>query len=98
MFLWKVSFDELNKDESKSEATEKKNYEIQNKKRTANKYSTKHTIQKKRQNPVDYRNNSFDDSRLMIVEPHPKLDSDKLELLSNCYGQSMKNQANEYIA
>ena len=34
----------------------------------------------------------------MIAEPHPKLYSDELELLSNCYGQSMKNQLNEDIA
>ena len=34
----------------------------------------------------------------MIVEPHPKLDSDELEVLSNCYGQSMKNQSNEDIS
>ena len=34
----------------------------------------------------------------MIVYPHPKLDSDQLELLSNCYGQSMKNQSNKDIA
>ena len=34
----------------------------------------------------------------MIVDPHPKLDSDELELLSNCYGQSMKNQSNEDIS
>ena len=34
----------------------------------------------------------------MIVDPHPKLVSDEIELLSNCYGQSMKNQSNEDIA
>ena len=88
--LWKFSFNELTEDESQSEATETHNNRIQNKKRTANKYSIKHTIQRKRQKPVDYRNNSFDDFRLMILDPHPKLDSDELELLSNCYGQSMK--------
>ena len=26
---------------------------------------------------VDYRNNSFDDFRAMLVDPHPKLNSDK---------------------
>ena len=56
-FLWKFSFNELNEDESQSEATETHNDKIQNNKRTANKYSTKHTIQRKRQKPVDYRNN-----------------------------------------
>ena len=53
------------------------NDRIQNNKRTANKYSTKHNIQRKRQKPVDYRKNSFYDFRLMIVDPHPKLDSDE---------------------
>ena len=75
--MWKFSFNELNEDESQSEATEKHNDKIQNKKRTANKYSTRHTIQIKRQKPVDYRNHSFDDFRLTIVDPHPKLDSDE---------------------
>ena len=90
LFLWKFSFNELNEDESQSEATETHNDRIQNKKRTATKYSTKHNLQRKRQKPVEYRKNSFDDFRLMIVDPHPKLDSDELELLPNCYGQSMK--------
>ena len=47
--MWKFSFNELNEDESQSEAAETHNDKIQNKKRTANKYSTKHTIQRKRQ-------------------------------------------------
>ena len=85
-----VSFNKPNENESHSEATETHNDKIQNKKRTANKYSTKHNIQRKRQKPVDYRNNSFDDFRLMIVDPHPKLDSDESEFISNCYGQSIK--------
>ena len=74
--LWKFLFNEPNEDESQSEPTETHNYKIQNKKRTANKYSIKHNLQRKRQEPVDYRNNSFYDFRLMIVDPHPKLDSD----------------------
>ena len=49
-----------------------------NKNRTANNSSTKHNIQRKRQKIVDYRNSSFDDFRLVIVDPHPKLDSDEL--------------------
>ena len=55
--LWKFSFNKLNEDESQSEATETHNDKIQNKKRTANKYPTKHTIQRKIQKKVDYRNN-----------------------------------------
>ena len=89
---------EPNEDESQSEATEINNDKIQNKKRNANNYSTKHNLQKKRQKSVYYRNNSFDDFRLMIVYPPPKLDSDESELLSICYGQEMENQSNEVIS
>ena len=97
-YLWKFSFNELNEDESQSEATEIHNDKIQNKKITDNKYPTNHTLQRKRQKPFDYRNNLFDDFRLMIVDPHPKLDSDESEVLSNCYGQSMKNESNGNIS
>ena len=48
LFLWKFSFNELTEDKSQSEATETQNDKIQNKKRSATKYSTKHTIQRKR--------------------------------------------------
>ena len=89
--MWKFLFNELNEDESQSEATETHNEKIQNKKRTATKYPTKHTLLRKRQKSVDCRKNSLDDFMLMIVDPHPKLESDELELLSKCYGQSMKN-------
>ena len=69
-----------------------------NKKRTANKYSTKYTLQRRRKKPVDYRKNSFDYFRLIIVDPHSKMDSDESELLSNYYGQLMKNKSNEDIS
>ena len=97
-FLLRFISNEPNEYESQSEATETHNDQIQNKKRTGNKYLTKHTLQRKRQKSVDYRKNSFDEFRLMIVDPHPKLDSDESEVLSNCYGQSMKNQLNEDIS
>ena len=48
--LWKFSYNERTDDESQSEAIETHNDKIQNKKRRANKYSTKHTLQRKRQN------------------------------------------------
>ena len=51
-FLWKFSYNERTEDESQSEAIETHNDKIQNKKRRANKYSTKHTLQRKRQKPV----------------------------------------------
>ena len=69
---------------------EKQNDKIQNKKRRATKYSTKHTLQRKRQKPVNYRKNSLDGFMLMIVDPHPKLHIGYLEILSKCYGQAMK--------
>ena len=53
-------------------------YKIQKKKRTITKKSPKHTLQRKRQRiSVDYRDKSFDDFRLMIVDPPPKLDSEE---------------------
>ena len=89
-FLWKFSYNEITEDESQSEAIEKHNEKIQNKKRRATKYSTKHTFQRKRQKPVDYMENLFDDFRLMIVDPHPKLHIDDLVILSKCNGPGMK--------
>ena len=97
-FLWKFSYNGITEDDSQSEAIETQNDKIQNKKRRATKYSTKHTIQRKRQKPVDYRKNSLDDFRLMIVDPHPKLHIYDLEILSKCYGQAMKKESNEDIA
>ena len=89
-FCSKFSYNEITEDESQSEAIEKQKDKIQNKKRIATKYSTKQTLQRKRQKLVDYRENSLDDFRLMIVYPHPKLHIDELEVLSKCYGQAMK--------
>ena len=51
-FLWRFSFNELTEDESQSEAIETQNYKIQNKKRSSTKYSTKHTLQRRRQNQL----------------------------------------------
>ena len=50
--LWRLISNELNEDESHSESTEKHKDKIQNKKRTANKYSTNHTLQRKRKNQL----------------------------------------------
>ena len=65
---------------------------------TANKYSNQHSLQRKRQKTDDYKKNSFDDFRLMIVDPPPKLDRDESDFLSSCYGPSMENQSNEGIS
>ena len=91
-FLWKFSYNERTKDEYHSEAIETHNDKIQNKKRRATKYSTKHTLQRKGQKPVDYRENSFDDFRLMILDPHPKLHIDDLVILSKCNVPGMKKE------
>ena len=96
--MWNFSFNELTEYEYHSEATETQNDKIQNKKRSATKYSTKHNLQRKRQKPVEYRDNSLDDFRLMIIYPHQKLESDELELLSKCYGQETKKELNEDIS
>ena len=47
--LWEFISNDLNEDEYQSEATEIHDDKIQNKKRTATKYSTKNTLQIKRQ-------------------------------------------------
>ena len=67
--MWRFISNEPNEDESQSGAIEIHKDNIQKKKRTANKYSTKHTLQRKRQKPVEYKKNSFDDFRLTIVGP-----------------------------
>ena len=91
-FLWKFISNESNEDEYQSGATEIHNNKIQNKKRTANKYPTNNTLQRKRQKSVDYSNNSFDDFRVMIVDPPPKMNSNKSYVLDTCYSQSMENK------
>ena len=96
--LWKFISNEPNEDEYHSEATQINNYKIQNKKRTANKYSTKHTLQRKSQKIVDYSKNSFDDFRVMIVDPPPKLNSDESDVISICYGLLMENKSDEVIS
>ena len=96
--LWRFISNEPNEYDSQSEATEIHYDNIQNKKRTANKYSTKHNLQENRQKTVEYRKNSFDDFRLMTVDPPPKLDSEESDFLSSCYSPSMENQSNEVIS
>ena len=96
--LWKFISNELNEDESHSKAREIHDDNVQNKTRTATKYSTKHTLQKRRQEKVDYRKKTFDDFRLIIVDSPPKLNSTESYFLSSCYGTSMENQSNEVIS
>ena len=74
--MWKFISYEPNEIESRIEATDIHDNNIQNKKRSITKKSTNHTLQKKRQKIVDYRDKSFDDFRLIIVDPPPKLDSE----------------------
>ena len=50
---------ELNENKSQSEATDMQDNNIQNKKRSTTKYSTKNTRQRRRQKTVDYRENNL---------------------------------------
>ena len=59
--MLKFISNEPNGNEYKFEVTEIRDYTIQNRKRTINKKSTKHTLQRKRQKSVYYRGKSFDD-------------------------------------
>ena len=90
--MWKFISNEPNKNESRSEETEIHDDKIQNKKRSTTKYSTNHTLQRKRQKIVDYREKSFDDFRLMIVDPLQKLDSEESDIISSSFGISRGNQ------
>ena len=64
-----------------------------------NKKSPKHTLQRKRQKiSVDYRNKSFDDFRLMIVDPTPELDSEESDIISSYFVISRVNQSNKVIS
>ena len=83
--LWRFISNEPNEDEYHSEATEIHNKKIQNKKRTANKYSNKHTLQIKRKKSIDFRKNSSDYFRVMIVDPPPKFNRDESDALSIFY-------------
>ena len=53
--MWKFISHEPNENESHSEATEIHDVEIQNKEISTTKKSTKHTLQRKGQEIVDYR-------------------------------------------
>ena len=75
--VWKAISNEPNENESQSQATDIQDDKIQNNKRSITKKSTKHTLQRKRQKTVDYKDKSFDDFRLIIVDPPPKLDSEE---------------------
>ena len=90
--LWEFMSNGQNENESQSEAREIHNDKIKNKKRTTTKYSTNHTLQRKRQNKVDCRKKTFDDFRLMVVEPPPKLNSEESDFHSSYFGISNVNQ------
>ena len=53
--MWRFISNEPNENESQSEAIEINDDKIQIKKRSITKKSTKHTLQRKRQKIVDYR-------------------------------------------
>ena len=75
--MWKLISNEPNENESQSEATDIHDDNIQNNMRINTKKPTMYTLQRKRQQKFDYRRTTFDDFRLTIVDPLPKLDSEE---------------------
>ena len=68
--MWKFISNEPNENESQSEATEICDEKIQKKKITITKKSPRQNLQRKRQKiSDDYRDISFDDFRLMNLDP-----------------------------
>ena len=64
---------------------------IKKKKRNISKKSTKHTIQRKRHHSsVGHRNKSFDDFRIIIVDPTQELDSEESDVISSSFGVSVR--------
>ena len=96
--MWKFISNEPNENEYQSEATEIHNEQIQNKKRSTTKYSTKHNLQRKRQRTVDYRDKYFHYFKLIIVNPPPNPESEESNIISSSFGISRGNQSNEVIS
>ena len=42
----------------------------------------------------DYRNKTFDEFRLMILDPTPKMNSEESDIISICFGTSIENRSN----
>ena len=40
----------------------------------------------------------FDDFRLLIIDPHPKMDSEESNIISSSFGISRENKSNEVIS
>ena len=97
--MLKFISNEPNENESLCEAIYIRDDIIQKKKRNSSKISPKHTLQIKRHKiSVDYRNKSFDDSKLMILDPPPNLYSQESKIPSGSIGISSENQSNEVIS
>ena len=96
--IWKCISNETNENESQSKATYIHYDKIQNKKRSITKKLTKHTLQRKRQKKVYYWEKSFDEFRLMVVDPPPKLDTEESNILSSSFDLSSWNKSNEVIS
>ena len=87
--MWKFISNKPNENKSQSEAKEICYDNIQNKKSSITKKPTKHTLERKRQKiTVDYRDKSFYDFRLMIVDPPQKLNSEESNIISSYFGIS----------
>ena len=97
--MWKFISNKPNENEFTSEATYIWDYKIQKKKRTIRKKSPKHTLKRKSQKvSFEYRNKSFDEFRLMVVDPPSKLDGDESNILSGSLGIPSENKSNEIIS
>ena len=47
---------------------------------------------------VDYRYKTFDDFSLMIIDPPPKMNSEKSDIISRCFVTSRENQSSEVMS
>ena len=93
--MLKFISNESNENESQCGTTKICDDNIQNKKRTINKKSTKHTLQRKSQKfSVKYREKSFDEFRIIVVEPTLELDSEESNIISGYFCISSENQSN----
>ena len=97
--MLKFISNESNENESQCEATEIYDNRIQKKKSTINKKSTNNTLQRKSQKfSVKYREKSFDEFRIIVVEPTLELDSEESDIIYISFGVSIENQSNKVIS
>ena len=97
--MLKFLSNEQNENQSPCEAIDVCDDKIQKKKRTIRKKSPKHTLKRKIQKvSFEYRKKSFDEFRLMVVDPPSKLDDYESNILSGSLGIPSENKSNEFIS